>query len=85
MEKIPKIWNRIKKNTTILFLLPLLSRYLNTCEDITTYNCDHITKEVIMTYDNMQVILTHLGQKRYLSTISVSIYTLRSRIGEMKK
>ena len=66
MEKIPKIWNRIKKNTTILFLLPLLSRYLNTSEDITTYNCDHITKKVIMTYDNMQVILTHLGQKRDL-------------------
>ena len=48
----------LNKHTTTLLLLSLLSWYVNTYEHITTYNCEHITNEVIVTYDNNQDILT---------------------------
>ena len=48
----------LNKHTTILLLLPLLSWYVNTCE--------HITNEVVVTYDNNQDILTRHNQERDL-------------------
>ena len=75
----------LNKHTTILLLLPLLSRYVNTCEHVTTYSCEYITNEVIVTYDNNQNILTHYNQKGDLLPIRIPIHTLLSRVGEIKK
>ena len=53
----------LNKHTTIVLLLPLLSWLVNTSEHIKTYNCEHITNEVIVTYKNSQYILTYHNQK----------------------
>ena len=46
--------------------MSLLSWYVNTCEHKITYNCEHITNEVIVIYDNNQDTLTHHNQERDL-------------------
>ena len=75
----------LNKHTTILLLLPLPSWYVNTCQDIATYNCEHITNEMTVTYDNNQDILTHHNQKIDLWAICIQIYTSPWRVGEIKK
>ena len=57
---------------------------INNCEHITTYKCEHITNEVILTYDNNQDILTHHSQKRDLWTICIPVNTSPSLVGEWK-
>ena len=74
----------LNKHTTIL-LLPVLSCYVNTCEHIATYTCEHITNEAIVTYDKNQDILTHHNQKGDLWAICTPIHTPPSRVDEIKK
>ena len=73
----------LNRHTTILILLPLLSWYVNTCEYITTYNCEHVTNEVIIINDNNQDILAHHNQKRGLLTICIPIYISPSLVKEI--
>ena len=75
----------LNKHTTILLLLPLLSWLVNTSDYITTYNCEHITNEVIVTYNNNQYILTYHNQKRDLGAIFILIYTSPSCVAKIKK
>ena len=74
---------RLDRHTTILILLPLLWWYVNTCEFITTYNCELITNKVIAMYDNNQDILSHHNQIRDLWTICIPIYISPSYVKEM--
>ena len=54
----------LNRDTAIFIPLPLLSWYVDICEYITTYNCEHITNEVIVIYDSNEDILRILTGKK---------------------